>query len=244
MSAKTLVLAIQHHWCDEGVARRLLARPHARRGPRRSADGPGDAALLDVYACAPVAAQQLRAAADARRDARSLDEVMLSKRELLLIEALDFRLVVEHPYQHLEALLEGAWKRSGRALARLLTPTRRSPVRGRRAQWAARARRALLVASERHLPPHGPVPAAAAAGVCCVLRVQACARTPDALAGACRWSPLRAWCWPQMQARRRCTPASPRCCLAWRPRTCCLLSQTCCRRTSGPRWTPTPASLR
>ena len=74
---------------------------------------------------------------------------MLSKRELLLMEALDFRLVVEHPYQHLEALLEGAWKRSEPCMrSQPLMPTCRSPVRSRRAQWAARARRALLVASE------------------------------------------------------------------------------------------------
>ena len=186
MSAKTLVLAIQHHWCDEGVARLLLARPHAPAGRAgaRTAGGPATQRCWTHTRARPSRRSSYGASADARHGAHSLDEAMLSKRELLLMEALDFRLVVEHPYQHLEALLEGAWKRSRRALTRLLTPTCSSPVRGRRAQWAARARRALLVASERHLPPHRPVPTAAAAGARLCTQVRA--RTPDALAGARR----------------------------------------------------------
>jgi hypothetical protein len=37
-----------------------------------------------------------------------LDEVTLNQKELVLIEALDFQLEAEHPYQHLEELLAGA----------------------------------------------------------------------------------------------------------------------------------------
>jgi hypothetical protein len=37
-----------------------------------------------------------------------LDEATLNQKELVLIEKLDFQLIAEHPYQHLEALLAGA----------------------------------------------------------------------------------------------------------------------------------------
>ena len=39
---------------------------------------------------------------------RRLDEAALSKKELVLIEALDFKLLERHPYEALETLLQGA----------------------------------------------------------------------------------------------------------------------------------------
>jgi hypothetical protein len=39
--------------------------------------------------------------------ARSLDEAALSKKELVLIEALEFKLLERHPYEALETLLQG-----------------------------------------------------------------------------------------------------------------------------------------
>ena len=52
--------------------------------------------------------------------ARSLDEAALSKKELVLIEALEFKLLERHPYEVLETLLQGT-QRNARFPMRLAT---------------------------------------------------------------------------------------------------------------------------
>jgi len=65
-----------------------------------------DPALAEAYRCVVAPGCGIGALADAPLWC-SVDEAALSKKELVLIEALEFKLLERHPYEALETMLEG-----------------------------------------------------------------------------------------------------------------------------------------
>lgn len=89
----------------------LCARLHLSRLPaRRTPEGGADETLLLAYrrAARAAALHTTRVASHSAPRVCRLDDVTLNQKELVLIEKLDFQLIAEHPYQHLETLLAGA----------------------------------------------------------------------------------------------------------------------------------------
>ncbi len=106
VSAKVLVHALEL-WC-------VAAAPSTTHGVEltgalcRSPED-ADPALVEAYRCVhpPPACLAHRLTVSI---ARSLDEAALSKKELVVIETLEFKLLERHPYEVLETVLQGTWR--------------------------------------------------------------------------------------------------------------------------------------
>ena len=106
MSAKAVAQAVVDYWC----VRRATPQPcSADAGAMRSG--------LLMRAWSPRLRGRIGASLRLPRCrlpsltvsvSRRLDEAALSKKELVLIEALEFKLLERHPYEALEALLQGS----------------------------------------------------------------------------------------------------------------------------------------